>query len=122
MVGEVNRESVEAVGDRRARRAAGGVVGSEHVVIHQELRAPAKQVSQRGLSFLSLESVILVDPHPRQFPSLARQIVAAASVLLLGGEQLDPRSQPLFAGSGLLLSHRSSPLAASFARSDSPST
>src|SRR5262249_51884868 len=65
MVGQVRGEPVEAVGDRRAGRAAGGVIGPEHEVVDEELRAPAEKVRQRGAPFAGLESILLVDPNPR---------------------------------------------------------
>src|SRR5882672_9269151 len=44
VVRQVDLESIEAIGDPRARWTAGGVVGSEHEVVDQELRTPAKEV------------------------------------------------------------------------------
>src|SRR5204862_5327172 len=97
-----------AVGDRRARRAASSVVRPEHVVIDEKLRTSSKEVCQRGFPVLGLESVLLVDPDPGQLPPLPRQVVTAASVLLLRLEQLESRCQPFFTRSRLLLCHRSS--------------
>src|SRR6266702_56003 len=48
MVGQMHDDPVEAVRDRRAGRAAGGVVGPEHEVVDEELRAPSEEVRQRG--------------------------------------------------------------------------
>src|SRR5205814_7843609 len=107
MVGKVNGKTIEAVGDRRARRAASSVVRPEHVVIDEKLRTSSKEVCQRGFPVLGLESVLLVDPDPGQLPPLPRQVVTAASVLLLRLEQLESRCQPFFTPSRLLLCHRS---------------
>ena len=56
MVGQVNPEPVEAVRDCRAGRTACRVVGSEHQVIDEELRAPSEEVRQRGASLVGLET------------------------------------------------------------------
>ena len=84
MVGQVHGDPVEAVRDRRAGRAAGGVVGPEHEVVDEELRAPSEEVRQRGAPLVGLESILLVDPHPRQLLPPPRQVVAAPRELLLG--------------------------------------
>src|SRR5438874_1986445 len=102
---EVDDRAVEAVRDRRAGRAAGGVLGPEHEVVHQELRAPAEQIRQRGAALVGLEPVLLVDPDPRQLLPLPGQLVAAPGQLLLSLEQLEPRRQPLLTGPGPVLGH-----------------
>ena len=107
MLGQVNRKPVEAVGDHRARGAARRVVGPEHEVIDEQLRAPLEQVGQRGAAFVGLEAVGLVHAHPRQLLALSRQLVAAARQLLLRRQQLKPRGHPLFTCGCLVFSHRS---------------
>src|SRR5207245_8545594 len=84
MVGQMHDDPVEAVRDRRAGRAAGGVVGPEHEVVDEELRAPSEEVRQRGAPLVRLESILLVDPQPRQLLPPPRQVVAAPRELLLG--------------------------------------
>src|ERR671924_1091672 len=101
---------VEAIRDRRAGWAAGGVIGPEHEVVDEELRAPLEEVRQRGAPLVGLESIRLVDPHPRQFLPPPRQLVAAPRELLLLLEQLKPRGEPFFTCSGYVLRHRSSHL------------
>src|SRR5882672_2905272 len=108
MVGQVHDDPVEAVRDRRAGRAAGGVVGPEHEVVDKELRAPSEEVHQRGAPLVGLESILLVDPHPRQLLPPPRQVVAAPRELLLRLEQLEPGCEPLFTCPGHVLRHRSS--------------
>src|SRR5262249_57356346 len=104
----MNIETIEAVGDRRARRAAPHrIVGAEHEVVNKELRAPSEEVRERGAPLVGIESIVLVDPNPRQRLPLPRQLVAAPRELLLCLEQLEPRCEPLFACSGLMLGHRS---------------
>src|SRR5437899_287132 len=55
-----------------------------------------------------LESILLVDPNPRQLLPPPRQLVAAPRELLLRLEQLEPRCEPLFTCPGHVLRHRSS--------------
>src|ERR1700722_20052634 len=107
--------AVEPVGDRLEGRTPCRVVGPEHEVVDEKLRAPSEEVGQRGASLVGLESILLVDSHPRQLLPSARQLVAAVSQLLLRLEQLQPGRKPLFACSGLVVGHRFSPLEISFA-------
>src|ERR1700745_302395 len=95
VIGQGNDEAVEAVRDRRAGRTPRRVVGPEHEVVDEELRAPSEEVCQRGAPCIGLESVLLVDPDPRQLLSPPRQLVAAPCQLLLRLEQLQPRCEPL---------------------------
>src|SRR5438128_10219334 len=106
MIGQVNREAIEAIGDRRTRRTPRRVVGPEHEVVDEELRAPAEQVCQRGAPIVGIESIILVDAHPRQLLPPPRQLVAAPRQLLLLLEQRDPGCQP-FLTTYYLLRHGS---------------
>src|SRR3954462_9631563 len=86
---QVYGEAVEAIGDRRARRAAARVLGSEHEVVDEELRAPTEEVGQRRGAGFGLEAIVLLDGDPGQLLALAGHIVAAAGQLLLGLEQLE---------------------------------
>jgi hypothetical protein len=66
----VGDDSVEVIGDQGASGASLALVGepsavAEHEVIDEELRAPSEEIRQRGAPLVSLESVRLVDPHPR---------------------------------------------------------
>src|SRR5439155_23484259 len=61
----------------------------------EDLRAPAEEVCQRGTPLVGLESILLVDPNPRQLLPPPRQLVAAPCELLLRLEQLEPRCEPL---------------------------
>jgi hypothetical protein len=112
VVRQVDDEAVERVRDRRTGRAPGLVVGPEHEVIDEKLRATAEKIRQRGAAFIGLEAIRLVDPDPRQLLPPLRQLVAPPRQLLLRREQVEPRGQPLFARPGLvcgyLLGHRSS--------------
>jgi hypothetical protein len=105
VVGQVNRKSVEAVRDHGAGGTARRVVGPEHEMVDEELRAPAEEVRQRGTPLFGLELIGLVDPHPGQLLPPPRQLVASPRVLLFGLEQLEPHGQPLFPRRGLVLRH-----------------
>src|SRR5688572_3224032 len=94
MVLEVDGEAVEPVRDRGAGRTARLVVGPEHEVVDEELRAPSEQICQRGAPFIRLESVLLVDPNPRQLLTSPCQLVAAPRQLLFRLEQFLPACKP----------------------------
>jgi hypothetical protein len=107
-------DTIEVIGDQGASGASPALVGepgsvAEHEVIDEELRAPSEEVRQRGATFIGLESILLVDPNPRQLLPSSRQLVAAPRELFLRLEQLEPRCQPLFARPGHVCRHRSSP-------------
>ena len=55
------------------------------------------------------KTVVLVDAHPRQLAPLPGEVVVEAGQLLLGLEQLEPRIEPLVAGTGAVIRHRASP-------------
>ena len=105
MVGQVDDEAVEAVRDRRAGRAAGRVLGPEHEVVDEQLRAPSEQVGEGRGALVGVEDVLLVDADPRELLPLPGQLVAAPRQLLLGLEQLQPGREPLFPRSGLVTGH-----------------
>src|SRR6266851_4180148 len=108
MTSEVRHEAVVAVRDRRAGRTAGRIIGSEHEMVNEELRAFTEQVHQRRFSLIGLESVLLIDPYPRQLLPPPRQLIATARQFLFILEQLQPRSKPLCTCSSLIFSHRPS--------------
>src|SRR5207244_7454764 len=111
MVGQVDDGAVEAIGNRRAGRTPRRVVGPEHEVVDEKLRAPSEEVCQRGAPLVGLEAVLLADPDPRQLLPAPRQLVAAPRQLLLRLEQLAPGCKPLFTGPGHVLRHLRLPLA-----------
>src|SRR5208283_4623419 len=93
-VRQMDGEAVEPVSDHRAGRTPRRVVGPEHEVVDEELRAPSKEVCQRGAPLVGVESILLVDPNPRQFLPPPRQLVAAPRQLLLLLEQPEPGCKP----------------------------
>src|SRR5919199_518013 len=102
---EVDDEAVESVRDRRAGRAAGGVLGAEHEVVDEELGAAAEQVGEGRVPLVGLEAVVLVDRDPGKLLTPPGQLVAPPGQLLLGLEQLEPRREPLLARSCPVLGH-----------------
>jgi hypothetical protein len=64
--------AVEAVRDRRAGRTACLVLGPEHEVVDEELRASPEEIGERRCPFVGLEPVALVDSNPRQLLPPAR--------------------------------------------------
>src|SRR5205085_7221184 len=108
VVRQVDDEAVEPVRDRRAGWTSRLVVGPEHEVVDEELRAPAEEVCQRGAPLVGLESILLVDANPRQLLPAPRQLVTLPRELLLRLEQLEPRCEPLVTCPGDVLRHRSS--------------
>jgi hypothetical protein len=102
---EVDDEAVEAVRDRRANRTARVVLRPEHEVVHQQLRAPSKQVCERGAAFIRVEAVVLVDPDPGKLLAPPGKLVVASGQLLLGVEKLEPGRKPLLARSGHVVRH-----------------
>src|SRR5213592_3336289 len=96
VVRQVDDETVETVRDRRAGCTPCLVVGPEHEVVDEKLRAPSEEVCQRGAALVGLESVSLVDANPRQRLPLPRQFGAAPREILLRLEQLEPCCKPLF--------------------------
>jgi hypothetical protein len=75
MIGQVHGKPVEAVRNRRAGRTPCRVVGAEHEVVDEELRAPSEKVRKRSAPLVGLEAILLVDANPRQLLPSPRQFV-----------------------------------------------
>ena len=110
MIRQVNDEAVKAVCYGRAGRTPCCVVGPEHEMVDEELRAASEEIRQRGSAFVRIESIVLVDPNPRQFLPPLCQFVTAPDELFFVLKKRQSRCQPLFACSGFVCCHRSSPL------------
>jgi len=111
MVREVDDGAVEPIRDRRAGRTPRRVVGPEHEVVDEELRAPSEEIGEGRRARVGLKAVRLVHSNPRQRPPPPRQLVAAPRQLLLGPEQLQPGRKPFFTCSGFVVGHRLPPSA-----------
>ena len=81
-------------------------------MLHDELRAAGKQVGERHAAVGPFENVVLLDPNPRQLLAEPRDLVAAPRQVLLGGEQIEPRFQPLVTCCGDVCRHCASPFMA----------
>src|SRR5262245_61959856 len=108
---QMRDDAVEVIGDQGAPSASLALVGepesaAEHEVIDEKLRAPLEEIRERRAPCVGLESIRLIDPHPREPLPPPRQLVAAPRVFLLRLEQLEPRGEPLTACAGDVLLHR----------------
>src|SRR5262245_20509881 len=102
-------DSVDAVRYRRVDRAPSLVARAVHEVIDEQLAAPVEQFGQCAGPSIGVQPILLLGPHPRQFASLTRQLVAKLGVLLLASEQLVAGNLPLFPCSDPVIGHWSSP-------------
>src|SRR5262249_30048220 len=109
VIREVDDGAVEAVRDRRAGRTPCRVVGPEHEVIDEELRASSEEIGEGRRALVGLEAVLLVDSNPGQLLPPPRQFVAAPRQPLLRLEQLQPGRKPLLTCCDLVIGHCSSP-------------
>jgi hypothetical protein len=83
---QVREQAVDAVGHRRAGRAAGLVARAEHEVVDEQLGSPVEQLGERLLTVVGVEAVLLLHRHPGQLASLLRDRVAESGVLLFADE------------------------------------
>src|SRR6476659_9252577 len=95
---QVGNDAVDAVGDRRANRAARGPLRAEHEVVDQQLRAPVEQVGQGLGPVDALEFIVILDANPRKLAPLLRELVVRARELLFSLEQLRSSGVELLAG------------------------
>jgi hypothetical protein len=75
--------------------------GAEHHVLHDQLRLAVEQVREVHDAVRALEDVVLLDPDHRQPPPVRVEPVAIAGRLLLPGQQVPARLEPLLAGDDL---------------------
>ena len=102
----MNGEAFEPVRDRRAGGAARLVIGSEHEMVEEELRAPPEEIHERGAAFIGLvEVIVLVESDPGQRLAPPRELVAAPRQLLFFLEQREARLEPFFTGPDLMRAH-----------------
>src|SRR6266545_7724282 len=90
VIPEVDDGAVEAVRDRRAGRTPCRVLGPEHEVVDEELRASSEEIGEGRCALVGLEAVLLVDSNPGQLLPPPRQFVATPRQRLLRLEQLQP--------------------------------
>jgi hypothetical protein len=73
VIREVDDEAVEAVRDRRAGWTPCRVLGPEHEVVDEELRASSEEIGEGRCALVGLEAVLLVDSNPGQLLPPARR-------------------------------------------------
>ena len=96
-VSEVHNDAVVMVGDERARLAALRPRRIEHEVVDDELAVRSEKIGERLLAGRRVESVFLVDLHPRQLTDFLRDRVLLACEFLLFVEQREAFLEPCFA-------------------------
>src|SRR2546430_8805677 len=72
------------------------------------IRRPPRSTLFPYTTLFRSESILLVDPNPRQLLPPPRQLVAAPREILLRLEQLEPQGEPLLTGPGRVCRHRPS--------------
>src|ERR1043165_2900213 len=77
-------------------------------MVDEELRSPSKEIGERDVSLVDVESILLVHSNPRELLPPLCDLVAASCQFFLGLEQLEPRREPFVPCSGHMLRHRSS--------------
>src|SRR5215217_8370907 len=108
----MHARGVELVAEVRAPRAGADlVIGPEHDVVGEELRAPVEELGKGLLPVLGVELVLLLDGHPGKPAPLLGHPLAELRVLGLELREFVASRLPVLAGSDLLLGHRSHPLA-----------
>ena len=93
----MRQHAVGVVGHVGATLAARLPAGRQHELLHDELRAAAEQLGERHTAVGAFEHIGLLDPDPGKLPAKPRDLVGAARQVLLGGEQIAARVEPLVA-------------------------
>src|SRR2546427_5878297 len=89
------------------------VIGPEHDVVGEELRAPVEELGERPLPVLGVELVLLLHRDPGKLTSLLGRPLAELGVLGLELREFIASRLPFLAGSDLVRGHRSPPWAVS---------
>ena len=102
---EMHGHAVGVVGHVGTARAALLRARREHEVLHHKLMAAVEQIGQCLSAVGPLEDVLFVDLNPGQLPAQLRNLVTAPRQILLGGQEIAPRFQPLLARYGHVCRH-----------------
>src|SRR5215475_4550477 len=103
----MDEPTVEAVREVGATGASAVfVVGPEHDVVREQLRAAVEELRECLLASIGVERVLLLDPHPGELHSLLLDLLVPLSLLGLELRQLVPGRLPFLAGSDRVLRHR----------------
>src|SRR5207245_8085198 len=101
-----DERAVEPVAQAGAAGAgAEGVVGAEHDVVGEQLRAPVEELGEGLLAVLGVELVFLLDHDPGEIETLALDLLVSLRLLGLELGHLVPGRLPLLARSDLVLRH-----------------
>src|SRR5437588_6373245 len=92
------------------------VIGPEHDVVGEELRAPVEELGERFLPVLGVELVLLLHRDPGKLTSLLGHPLVELGVLGLELRKFIASRLPFLAGSGLVRGHLSPPLGCSSPR------
>src|SRR5438270_6965973 len=87
------------------------VIGPEHDVVGEELRAPVEQLGERPLPVLGVELVLLLHRDPGKLTSLLGHPLVELGVLGLELRKFIASRLPFLAGSDLVRGHLSPPWA-----------
>src|SRR5262245_37840669 len=110
----MNGDAVEVVHPertRKARRVGGpgrlwpGSIRIEHGMVDHQLTASVEHVSQRDVSMLALEGVLLVHQLPGKISAFATQLIAEMGELLFFGEVLFASRHPLVVRNHIVSHH-----------------
>src|SRR5262245_48602541 len=96
------------------------VVGPEHDVVGEKLRAAVEQLREALLAVLGVELVLLLDRHPRELEPLVLDLFVSARVLGLEPRKLVSGGLPFLAGSDRVLRHLPNLLSAVSGRASPP--
>src|SRR4051812_49629316 len=105
----MDERAVEPVAQVAAAGAgAERVVGAEHDVVGEQLRAPVEELYETLLAVLGVELVLLLDRDPGEIATLPRDLVVSLRLLRLELGELLTGRLPFLTGSDLVLGHLSS--------------
>src|SRR5947208_9048117 len=105
----MHERAVEPVAQVGAAGAgAERVVGAEHDVVGERLRAPVEELGEGLLAVLGVELVLLLDRDPGEIETLSLDLLVSRRLLGLELGELVPGRLPFLAGSNLVLRHLSS--------------
>ena len=103
----MHARGVELIPEVRAPGAGADlVVGPEHDVVGEQLRAPVEELGERLLPVLGVELVLLLHRDPGKLTPLLGHLLAELGVLGLELRELVASRLPFLAGSDLVVGHR----------------
>jgi hypothetical protein len=103
----VHASGVELIPQVRASGAGADlVIGPEHDVVGEQLRAPVEQLAERLLAVLGVELVLLLYRHPGKLTPLLGYLLAELGLLGFELRKLIASRLPFLAGPDLVVWHR----------------